>query len=255
MKYQQAKKKQTEAGSTRFDQSWLKRWLRGATVVGAVVLVSLGFGWLLDPSTLPITQVRVEGEFRHLTPEVLEKLVSSEVRDGFFSIDILAVQGALLSEPWVDDVSVTRVWPDKLQVTVSEQQPFAYWGDVGLLNVNGVPFYPEPETFPHDLVQLDGPVGSELLVMDRYLTVDALLGHQSARVAEMNLSERRAWSFQLSNGTKVLLGQSDFDSRLQRFAGAFRGFLAERLHVLATVDLRYPNGFALEHRNTVDDSV
>ena len=129
----------------------------------------------------------------------------------------------------------------------------AYWGAVALLSVEGVMFYPAIETFPEGLVQLDGPLGSERLVMERYRTVDKLLGRAGLQVIELSMSERRAWSFTLSDETQVLLGQSDFDVRLQRFAHAFRGFLGQRLHILTTVDLRYPNGFAVGRRGEVGD--
>ena len=231
----------------------MRRWFRTVSVVTVIALLSFGAQRLLDPATLPITQVQVEGEFRHFAPEALETIISSEVRGGFFSIDVEKIRAALTSKPWVNDVTVRRVWPDKLQVTVFEHQPVAYWGAVALLSVEGVMFYPAIETFPEGLVQLDGPLGSERLVMERYRAVDKLLGRAGLQVIKLSMSEQRAWSFTLSDETQVLLGQSDFDVRLQRFAHAFRGFLGQRLHILTTVDLRYPNGFAVGRRGGVDD--
>ena len=59
------------------------------------------------------------------------------MRGGFFQVDIAAVRESALSVPWVRDVSVRRVWPGELHVTVVEDRPIARWAGGGLVTDRG----------------------------------------------------------------------------------------------------------------------
>ena len=41
----------------------------------------------------------------------------------------------VLDMPWVADISIRRVWPDKLNMVVTERVPLARWGDDVLMAV------------------------------------------------------------------------------------------------------------------------
>lgn len=228
-------------------RSW--KWLG---VLGVVVCLAVALTattqYLLAPSTLPILQVHVEGEFRQLTPEAVEGIVGAEVRTGFFAVDVEAVRAALLGNPWVHDATVRRVWPDSLKVTILEQSAAAYWGVSALLNPHGVAFHPATASFPAGLVQLEGPAGSESLVLGRYRQLAAILEPHKQDLSSVHLSGRRAWSFQLKQGPHVIIGRADVDARLERFGRALGGVLASQLQDIQVVDMRYPNGFAVNRR-------
>ena len=76
---------------------------------------------------------------------------------GFFNLDVDAVRIALLAEPWVNDVTVKRIWPDSIHVTVIEQLPAARWKEKGLLNTAGQYFEPDAASIPSNLPLLSGP--------------------------------------------------------------------------------------------------
>ncbi len=64
--------------------------LRGSKLIGSVLVLIfiLMMVWggmtLSNPDTLPIKQVRIEGDFTHLSPVDLQLLVTDKVRGGFF---------------------------------------------------------------------------------------------------------------------------------------------------------------------------
>ncbi len=233
---------------TRRNWAWLGLIVCISLLAGASFM---GVRYLLQASTLPILQVHVEGEFRQLTPGSIEHIVGAEVRTGFFAVDVEAVRAALLSNPWVYDASVRRVWPDSLKVTIHEQRATAYWGASALLNPEGVAFYPSSASFPAGLVKLEGPAGSESLVLSRLHQLDSILAPLEQNLASLRLSERRAWSFQLAQGPRVIIGRADVDARLERFGRALGGVLASELRDIEVVDMRYPNGFSINRRVAV----
>ena len=222
------------------------------TLLFTGLLVWFG-SYLLDPGTLPIRQVRIEGEFRNLSTSALQELVQDRVTGGFFNINVSAVRDTLLTDPWVKDVSVHRVWPDSLRVYVTEQDAAALWKDSGLLNKSGVLFTPDKKTFPKNLPVLDGPEGTQMLVMNRYLFLKRKLDTINLNISVLKMDDRRAWMFEIDDGIKVILGRSDFDERVARFVDLISISLGDKIQSVGLVDMRYPNGFAVGWRQNLND--
>jgi cell division protein FtsQ len=200
---------------------------------------------LLNPETLPIKQVRIEGEFFRLSPNKLKAIVTDKVRGGFFNLDVDAVRNVLLANPWVRDVTVQRVWPDSLRVSVLEQVAVARWGQDGLLNSDGEYFSPEPETFPAELPELHGPHGTEIILLNQFYKIQKSISGIGIKIKYLTLSDRRAWQFVLENGIQVILGRKDFDLRLERFINFVPFGLTGKLSQTELVDMRYTNGFSV----------
>lgn len=216
------------------------------------VLVCAGY-YLFDPGTLPIRQVRIEGEFRNLSTTVLQDLVGKEIKGGFFNIDVAAVRNALLTEPWVRDVSVHRVWPDSLQVFVNEQIAVTRWKDTGLLNKTGILFVPDKSTFPEDLPVLSGPDGTQTIMMEKYFYLYKQLEPLDMQISVITLDARRAWSFETDSGLQVVLGRNNFDERVERFVELIPDNLGRNPGEAEMIDMRYPNGFAVRWKQTGAD--
>jgi len=229
------------------------RWIMAASAIIFVSSVSL-IGWaairLVDPATLPIREVRIQGEFRKLLPEKLQALVAHKVTGGFFTVAVSPVRDVLMEDPWVRDVSVRRVWPDRLEVTILEQRAVVQWDADGLLNDEGMLFKPDRESFPERLAQLTGPEGTEVQVLREYRLLQEMLAPLSLRIVSVALSQRRAWSFELYDGPKVVLGRDDFERRIRRFLTDVQTALGERISVVTEVDLRYTNGFAVRGKSS-----
>lgn len=219
----------------------------GELLIAFLITSVLAFSgyYLFDPGTLPIRQVRIEGEFRNLSTSSLQELVSNKVKGGFFNIDVSKIRNALLTEPWVRDVSVHRVWPDSLQVFVTEQIAVARWKDFGLLNRSGVLFVPDKSTFPDDLPVLSGPENSQEMMTKKYFDLKKQLDPLAMQIKLLQLDDRRAWSFETNTGLKVVLGRNDFDERLERFVDLIPVSLGDKWNEVEMIDMRYPNGFAV----------
>ena len=98
---------------------------------------------------------------------------------------------------------------------------------------------------PRGLPLLDGPES-------RVAEVVALYNQARERLADAGgvrgvaLDKRGSWSISLHNGTEVVLGRSDPEARLERFAPLLPRLVAQHPgQRLARADLRYTNGFSL----------
>ncbi|HTT09150.1 MAG TPA: cell division protein FtsQ/DivIB [Gammaproteobacteria bacterium] len=239
---------------------WRRRGLAWAAAVGVTVALAgtlAAVSWLQDPQHLPIREVRINGELRHLSPVHVQQAVLAEATGGFFSVDVDRIRAAVLGDPWVREVSVRRVWPDTLVVTVSEQHPLAYWGTAALISAEGAVFRPAPEQFPAGLPLLTGPEGAQMTLLNRYRQLQAWFAPLGLSVQQVDLNPRRSWRFTVVNeqagggmsvAIEVVVGRADFDARVQRLITAWPRTVGVRENDIASVDLRYTNGFAVRLR-------
>lgn len=224
-------------------------WLvRGALAVGALVAVIGGWQLLTNPEILPMRQVVLEAPLKKISAQEVHQVVQPLAQGGFFNVDVKSITEAVAALPWVDRVTVRRVWPDTLQVTVIEQQPLARWFDGGLVNVRGERFAPDPASYPEGLPELIGPETTVAQMATLFQGVAAPLQNVGVSVKRMTLTPRRAWELELNNGIRVVLGRADAEMRLQRLV-RFYPELAARADNVQQIDMRYTNGFAVKWRH------
>lgn len=235
--------------TTRYWQiNWqlLSFWLLLLSCVG---LLGLGVNKLMEPQTLPIKQIQALGTFNHINEEMLRQVVAKTVRGGYFTVNVDEVQQAVKAIPWVAQDSVRRVWPDTLAIEVTEQQTQAEWAKGGLVNLQGVLFFPERNTYPKGLPIFDGPSGTERNLTETYQMAKAIIEPLQLQILEIHMDSRRAINIKLNNGIEVILGREATRTRLERFARVYRKLLIKRANDIATVDLRYSNGLAIGWRS------
>lgn len=226
------------------------------TVTGTVlvvVLVVMTGRWLGDTDNFPITKVNVEGGFKHVSPEDVQTAVMPFVGSGFFQLDIDTIKQALAEMPWVEAVVVRKVWPDTVFVHVKEQSILARWGEHGLLNRNGMPFYPTLESIDENLPLLLGPEGSHKHVADHYKTTNVLLRDLDLELTKLVYTARGSWQLEFSNDQVVMLGSENVSQRMHRLAGLYGELVNSRAgESLVKIDMRYDTGIAVQWQQRFD---
>ncbi len=226
--------------------SILRRWTPAALLVGALATgLALAVEKIQDPHTLPLRVVRIDGEFRHLDRQELERVVAARARDGFFTVDAEAVRAAALALPWVEEASVRRIWPDTLRMWVKEQEPLARWGKKQLVNPHGELFEPKRSEIPAGLPWLNGPPESAPETVALYSDLQQRLQPLGLRIARLQQDDRGAWSVVFANGAVIKLGNKNREQRLARFIRLYPQLTATDHGSPQLVDLRYTNGFVV----------
>lgn len=228
------------------------RWrlLRPLLLALAGVLLLLGAGWiawqeLRDPQVLPVQVVGVEGELRHMERDDLKLAIAPLVRQGLFGVDVEEVRRQVLALPWVEEVTVRRIWPDKLEISIKEFEPLARWRDASLVDARGTAFTPKADEIPLGLPRLWGPEGDEQRVTERYLEMFAQLKMLELDIVALRLNERRSWSMELRGGLMVELGQRDLERRFRKLLRIYPQLMERRTGKMLKIDFRYPNGVAV----------
>ncbi len=253
-----ARRRTGQARSRRRDKAPRKPlayWLR-PVFVALVVGSSLGglalmVEWMKDPRAWPVRTVRIEGELRYLDRPALQAFLAPMTADGFFGLRVADIQARLQARPWIDRVSVRRVWPDQVEIRVREQQPVARWGGGGFLNPRGEVFRPDAAEEIPGLPELSGPDGHARRVLDMYAKLRATLQPLRTGIARLQLDARRAWHIRLDDGLQMELGRRDPLRRVARLVRAWPAIMATGNGRMVSVDLRYSNGVAV-HWQTKD---
>lgn len=226
--------------------------LRSSRIVrNAAVLISaagiliggyLGFTYWLEKSLMPVSHIDIEGRL----DKDEDALVRSRLAQfNGFDFDLSAVKSELESISWIEWVGVRRIWPNGLQIRLGKYRAVARWGEEAYLTADGQIFIPASK-IQAKLPELNGPVGSERLVMGQYQQLNGALQQSEQGIESLSLKETGEWSLRLKNQVLVKLGKDDISDRMQRLLQVLEGAdLVEKLATMTEIDARYSNGIAV----------
>lgn len=223
-------------------RAWL--WLAAKVLLLGLLLGLLGAAalWLCRQPMFQIRRALVTGDLQQVDRDLVAKRART-LRGNFFTLDLNAATAELRTIPWVRSVTLRRLWPNGVEVQVQEQHVAARWGDNALLNSAGEVFNAD---YSGELPRLEGPSESGAEMLQAMNQFNQTLAPLHRHVALLTLSERRAWGLQLDNGLALELGRDHMQERLQRFVRVYPAMFPGSPALAGTsVDLRYPNGFAL----------
>jgi cell division protein FtsQ len=226
------------------------RQLDAATLLLALVATAmLGWGaasWAVRQPAFAFREVVIEGALARASPAHLEAVIREELSGTFFTMDLGEARASLQRVPWVRRIALRRQWPNRLEVTVSEQQPLARWNDAALLNVHGEVFAAD---YDGELPQFTGPDGAAAEIAARFRDFSDALQPLGLSIGEIRLSPRGGWQLKTTGNPPltVELGRAEPAGRLARFAAYYAktiAALAKSGTRIEYADLRYRNGFA-----------
>ena len=122
---------------TAEDKSLLHIVVRMTAYITALIILVLAVDWVFRARTLPVDEVRLQGEFQHVSREDIGNKMYAHVTDNYLVLDLDAVKQDIESLPWVYKASVRRSWPSGLHISYIEQKLVARWSDNEWLNKYG----------------------------------------------------------------------------------------------------------------------
>lgn len=187
-----------------------------------------------------IAEVALSGN-RQITREEILAIAGVTGRKSLFFFDVDAARAKLKSNPWIADATVLKLFPDRLQVGITERRPFALWqinGKVSVIADDGTVLEPY---VARRFVKLPFVVGRGAQV--RAQTFLAQLGQYPAirdQVRASILVAERRWNLLLANGLDVRLPEKGVTGALQRLA-TLDGENKLLSRDVVSVDLRLPD--------------
>jgi cell division protein FtsQ len=187
-----------------------------------------------------ISEVALTGEHQLSREQILASAGITE-RTSLLFLDATQARARLMTNPWISEATVLKLYPGRLRVEVKERSAFALWqkdGKVSLISADGTVL---EQGVPARFASLPLVVGKGaehqapemLALVARYpLIADQL--QASVLVAE------RRWNLYLKDGVTVLLPEADPDQALKTLVDLDRTKKLLSRDIVA-VDLRLPD--------------
>lgn len=162
-------------------------------------------------------------------------------RTSLLFLDAEAARKRLVANPWIAQATVLKLYPDRLQIGVTERQPFAIWQKEGQLSViaeDGTVLEPYVARRFTGLPLVVGK-GAD----DRARQIISLIGHypeiSGATIAAVLVAQRR-WNLRLKNGIDIRLPETGIENALSTLVNLDREKKLLSRDITA-VDLRLPD--------------
>jgi cell division protein FtsQ len=156
-----------------------------------------------------ISKIALAGEHEVGREEILS-LAGVTGRSSLLFLDAAQTRHRLLTNPWIAQAAVLKLYPDRLRIEITERKAFALWQKDGRIN----------------LIAADGTV-LETYVPERFASLPLLVGDGAEHAGQeiLNLLKRfptfaksvdasilvaeRRWNLQLKSGLEVLLPEHE----------------------------------------------
>lgn len=228
----------------------LYRFVQGLAISAFLAALLLAWRCVADPQEFPIRRIQIHASQQHVEPEVLRDLIAPYVTLGFLRFPSNELEKKLSHLPWVKIASVQRIWPDTILVRITEYEAKARFGADQLIDEDGALFQVPVAMIPAHLPLLTGPASESVSLSHAREMTEQLLAPVGLVLEEIILDERHALHLKLTNGTTMELGRIDPLKHLARFAALYPKIVKLKPDATraARVDLRYPNGLAIQWR-------
>ena len=196
---------------------------------------------------LPFRWVDVSGPFARVSAEQIRAAVGPAAARGFFGVDLAEVRASALALPWVAAAEVRKVWPDTLEVRVSEREVLGRLGVDRLVDVAGNVFQARGAGETRGLPLLDADPTQMPQLAQLYLQAQHDVDAIGRQISVARISPRGALELQLDDGLEVQLGSHAQMPRWRRFVASLPRLAALDPRPIAAVDLRYTHGYAVRY--------
>lgn len=193
---------------------------------------------------LKVTGTRSAAE----TQQIMQHVLPS-VTHNYFTSNLTEIRDKTLELNWVDRVVVSRAWPNAIRVRIIPNHPIARWGTGRLLSDSGVIFSEVSPKKNNDLPMMHGPSAQSNMMMRRYNEINQLFMPLELRLTELYLTDRMTWFMQFDSGLRIIVDQDQTMSKLQRLSHLAQQDLQGVWPKIASIDLRYRNGLAIQWQN------
>ena len=194
----------------------------------------------------PLKSVAVEGQFQYLPKDRAMELIEKEIDGDFLQLNLTRLKNVLQQDPWVDNVYLSRRWPDTLVVKIAEQTPIARWDANGFLNQRGEIIRVQETNKLLGLPWLQGNEINAREIMQQYQDLSTLLRSRGLEIVALKCDNKKSWRLTLKNDKEIAIGREEVMEKLRRFVTVYDKFLSSVWTDVKAIDVRYSNGVSVQ---------
>lgn len=230
---------------------WLGLALAAALAVSSALAAHRAYGFALSDPRFTLSADRpgalaIQG-LQYTSRAKVQRVFAADFDRSVFALPLAERRRRLLGIDWVEEASVSRIWPDRLAIRIRERRPVAFvpfrsgWL---LIDAQGVLLDPPPRaqfTFPVlSGVREDESEAQRHARVRALLKVEDALGPQARNVSEVDTSDLdnvRIVAQVEARTLEFLLGSGNFGQRYENFLNHYSE-IKRRSPEVKTFDLR-----------------
>jgi cell division protein FtsQ len=165
-----------------------------------------------------IAEVSLSGQ-RQVSREEIFAAAGVTESSSLLFLDVADARARLEAIPWIAEATVRKLYPDRLQITVTEREAFALWqlnGKISVIAADGTALSAKLEPRLVTLPFVVGP-GAAARARDFLAILDKHPAIRDQVRASILVGERR-WNLRLKNGIDVRLPENDIEGALTTLA-------------------------------------
>lgn len=230
-----------------------------AVLLCVLAIAGLGVDYIFQPQRFPLKKIEIQGELHNTYTLQIQKILAENMPSNIFRINLAEAANVAESLPWIAQASVRRQWPDTLQVQVHEHVVEARWETGAWVERSGA-LIELPDYSNNELPLF---VGAEQYIPEMlrsYRQWTPRLSQVDLKIRGVSKSARGDWKLEVSpaqslaatledevnSNTTIVLGYDNPEVSIERFVWLYREVFEPVVNSLVRVDLRYPNGIAVE---------
>ena len=171
------------------------------------------------------------------------------MNQGFLTINQSKYKERLENIDWVKSVRINKVWPNKINVLLIEDDVVGLWNNKLLLNSSGELYNLDQRVVPKELIQFFGPDDRVNDVYERFNLYNDELVARGILIEKIELNLRGSWEITIRPSIKIKLGEKHTQERFERFLTIWDQSLLENFELISYIDLRYTEGFVIKRKN------
>jgi len=190
--------------------------------------------------------IQIQGA-RHTSRRAIEAVFADDMGRSIYLLPLAGRRASLQTVDWVKDVTVMRLWPNRVMVRVAERKPVAFVAVAasryGLIDEDGVILPPATDRFHLPVLrglQARNPLSDRRERVQRMLRLLRALGDNAEKIAEVDVSDRedlRVTQPYEGRMVTLLLGGQNFAVRYQNFLNHYAE-IREKMPGANSLDLR-----------------
>lgn len=222
-------------------------------------VVSIALALIIFGAFFAIKSIKDNGQIKLVVNGVAsqqeEKIIKQQLQSfeqqKYFTADLKEIRNKVLQQAWVDEVVVSRAWPNKIQVDIIPRHPVARWGKTGLwVSEKGDIFALNYHLNAKDMPTISGSKDKTKRMMLVFQETNRLFQPMKMKLTDLHLTDRMTWFLQFDNGMRIIVDQENTLGKLNRLSTLAKTEMKPVWSKIESFDLRYRDGLAIQWKKS-----
>lgn len=209
-----------------------------AIIISFLICITL---YIFDYFVYPIEEVEITSTSSSYDNKTINDIVHSIHGQDLLSLDLSDIKRKISSDDWIKDVELKKSFPDKLEIIIIPQQPYAIY-NTKILMTDGTVI--KTTTPPLDLPIIIDHTHNSISSLNTMVLTGKLLKKIDLDIKKIEIHNSLIKVF---TSTNILISDRDnYEINLNRLVVSFPDLQRVFKRDIKSIDMRYSNGFAIK---------